>query len=155
MALLRQKIQIRNCLETQLMTGAKIRYHQILWFWLVFCYFVGKHFNHFLDFGLNRRTLLTAEIVSFDITKSQKACRAAWLLLWNVVRYWEQVCKCLRCKFFRQHLMGLQFWLILIDFGRASPGIHFQRDLFSTSLLPSNGVHMKLVFPSSRCRQQR
>ena len=106
-------------------------------------------------FGLSRRTFLKAEIVSFDITKSQKACRAAWLLLWNVVRYWEQACKCLPCKFFRQHLMGLHFWLILIDFGRAPPGVYVQRDLFPTSLLPSSGLYMKLVFPSSGCRQQR
>ena len=73
-------------------------------------------------FGLSRRTFLKAEIVSFDITKSQKACRAAWLLLWNVVRYWEQVCKCLPCKPFRQHLIGRQFRLSLIDLFNISGG---------------------------------
>ena len=31
-------------------------------------------------FGLNPRTFLTAEIVSFDITKSQKHCRSVALV---------------------------------------------------------------------------
>ena len=83
---------------------------------------MGKLLNSSVDFGLNRRTLITAEIVSFDITKSQKACRAAWLLLWNVVRYWKQVCKCLPCKSSRQHLMGREFCLMLIVFSSISDG---------------------------------